>query len=520
MTTSGPSVQTAAGTRAAVASGHALASAEALRVLATGGNIIDAAIGGAMVLAVVLPYACGIGGDMYMLFHDARTGKTHGLNGTGAAPARAHAGQFPGGMPQTGVRAATVPGVVMAWHDALSHFGTRGMAELLQPAIRLARDGFPAHDGSIQNAVEKKRLLLKNVEATRLYLPGGNPHPLGTPIVQSELAQSLSMIAEGGIQAFYRGELAQRWVDGTDALGGLFTVDDLRRHRTLWQRPISVPFYGHDVYTMPPNSPGVGLLLQLLALEAHRIHATDPRDAGLLIETLRAWRWARSIADEVVGDPRDAEASARRVLADIAAQPSGIVLGPDTDTASPPSGDTSNLVIMDAQGNAVSLVQSVSAPFASGVVLPGTGILLNNRMRGFNAKVGSINCVAPGRRPAHTLVPAMVRRHGEVVMAIGTPGAAGQTITLAQVLARILSCRQEVAEAIAAPRWSVAPSGKIILEDNTADAIVTALRRHEPTLELAPMSHVRFGSVKAVWKHDDVISAAADYRRVAAASAR
>ena len=519
MTRSSHDVQIAIGKRAAVSSGHKLASVESLRILASGGNIVDAAIGGAMVLSVVLPYACGIGGDMYMLYHDAGTGITHGLNGTGAAPSKAHPFEFGGSMPQTGVRAATVPGVLMAWQDALSRFGTRRMSELLQPAILYARKGFQAHEGLFQNASEKRSLLERNVEASRIYLPGGNPHPIGHLVIQKELADSLSAVAEGGVNVFYEGELARRWIEGTDALGGLFTVEDFIRHRSLWQSAMSADFYGNSILTMPPNSSGVGLLLQLLALEAKRIDLISPCDGEFFIQTLRAWRWAQPVADSVIGDPRDAVVLAKIMLESFSSNPSNIGIDSTELGEGPASGDTSNLVIMDDKGNAVSLVQSVSAPFASGVVLPGTGILLNNRMRGFNLDEGNINCVAPGQRPAHTLVPALICRNGKVVMAIGTPGAAGQTITLAQVLCRIFACRQDAALAIAAPRWSISPSGKVILEDNATAPVVATLRQHEPALKLAPMRHVRFGSVKLVWKDNERLIGAADFRRVASTAA-
>jgi gamma-glutamyltranspeptidase/glutathione hydrolase len=502
-----------------VSSGHALATAEALRVLQSGGNVVDAAIAGAMVLSVVLPYACGIGGDLYLLYHDARNGTVHGLNGTGAAPSLAYCEQFGAKMPDQGVRSATVPGAVRAWEDGLRRFGTRTVRELIQPAIALARDGFPAHEGTVENGHEKRALLSDNAEAARLYLPGANPHPLGALVVQSDLARSLTLIAEHGADAFYRGELAERFVAATRALDGLFTGDDLAAHTTLWQEPLEALFYGFDVCTMPPNSVGLTLLLQLIALESGDIGRVGGCGAALNLETERAWRWAEQRADGAKGDARGAESAAREVL-EAAKLEATTIKSADIERDEPSdSGDTSNLVVMDAAGNAVSLVQSVSAPYASGVVLPGTGILLNNRMRGFDTRRGSRNCVAPGRRPAHTLVPVLVRREGRLVMSIGTPGAVSQPVTLAQVLARVLACEEGVARAIAAPRWSVAPSGGLMMERTAPDDVVAAMRVRYPDLELAPERHVRFGSVKCVWADGQALHAAADYRRVAAAGA-
>ena len=512
-------VQTARGSRVAVSSGHDMASAEAIRVLRDGGNIVDAVIAGAAVLSVVLPYASGIGGDMYLLYYDSKSGRMHGLNGTGAAPSGAVPARFADGMPQSGIRSASVPGVVAAWEDALDRFGTRTLRDLLQPAIGYAREGFPVHRGLIENVLEKQSLISRNEEAARLFLPGGRVPELGHTVVQSDLARSLARIAEGGAREFYAGALAENMLRRIEALGGLFSSEDLARHRTLWQEPIHARIYGHEIFTMPPNSLGLGLLLQLLAFQAADAGAADSSDVSFWQRTIAAWRRAHHASDGLIGDPRDSVALAEALLEKTASDPSSIALPGPGPGALPASGDTSNLVIIDSGGSAVSLVQSVSGPFASGIVLEGTGVLLNNRMRGFNTREGSVNCVAPGRRPAHTLVPAMIARDGEVVMSIGTPGAAGQTITLAQVLVRMLARGQSVGEAIAAPRWSIAPSGRIIVERTAPPSVISELRRSEPDLELLDVRNVRFGSVKAVWRDGSSVRAVADYRRVAAARA-
>ena len=510
-------VQTAHGSRVAVSSGHEMASAEAIRVLRDGGNIVDAAIAGAAVLSVVLPYASGIGGDMYLLYYDPKAGRMHGLNGTGAAPSGAVPARFADGMPQSGIRSASVPGVVAAWEDALHRFGTRTLHDLLQPAIRCASEGFPAHRGLIENLHEKQSLISRNDEAARLFLPGGRVPELGQTVVQTDLARSLARIAEGGAREFYAGALAENMLRRIEALGGLFSSGDLARHRTLWQEPIHARVYGHEIHTMPPNSLGLGLLLQLLAFQAADAGAAD--SVSLWQRTIAAWRRADRVSEDLIGDPRDSVALAEALLEKTASDPTSIELSGFGPGALPASGDTSNLVIIDSGGSAVSLVQSVSGPFASGIVLEGTGVLLNNRMRGFNTREGSVNCVAPGRRPAHTLVPAMIARDGEVVVSIGTPGAAGQTITLAQVLVRMLARGQSAGEAIAAPRWSVAPSGRIIVERTAPPSVISELRRSEPDLELLDVRNVRFGSVKAAWRDGSSVHAVADYRRVAAARA-
>ncbi|MBM3487130.1 MAG: gamma-glutamyltransferase, partial [Alphaproteobacteria bacterium] len=218
----------------------------------------------------------------------------------------------------------------------------------------------------------------------------------------------------------------------------------------------------------------------------------------------------------VVADPAAGEDAARAVLAAAIADPARLAAAPGA-VADAAGGDTSVLVVMDAAGNAVSLIQSVSGPFGSGLVAPGTGVVLNNRMRGFSTDPASPNRVAPGRRPAHTLTPAMVYKDGRPFMTIATPGMAGQTCTLAQVLARVLARGEALDQAIAAPRWSVTPKGEPIVEATLAPAVRDALAAEERTLTTVGGS-LTFGSIKAVAFERNGLVAVADHRRVAGAA--
>jgi gamma-glutamyltranspeptidase/glutathione hydrolase len=507
-------VTEAYGDRIAVSSGHRLASEIVVQTYLDGGNIIDAVVAGAAVLGVVLPYACGIGGDAYLLYHEADTGITHALNGTGAAPSGAVLERFAGGIPSTGIHAPTVPGALALWEDALALYGTRSLGETLRPAIALARDGFPVHLGLIENIEEKHALIRRDKECARLFL--GEHVKLGLPFVQEDLARVLQTIAAEGAQAFYAGGLGDEFVTKSAAAGGLFSRDDLIRHKTLRQNPLRYRFYGHDVVTMPPNSVGLHLLLQLAALQRAAVHDLDPDTVAFWRLTIACWRWSLRVSENAVGDPEDTEVIAERLLRSVQ---SGANPVETTDVPAPSSGDTSNLVAMDEKGNCVSLIQSVSAPFASGIVLPGTGILLNNRMRGFDIRRGNPNCVGPGRRPKHTLVPVMIEYDGEAVMAIGTPGAAGQPLTLAQILARSYACGEDLATAVQAPRWSVGLSNQLMVEPATAPEIIESLHTDDDALEICSERHVRFGSVKAAFRHNGRLRAVADYRRVAGPAA-
>lgn len=506
-------VESRYGQTVAVSSGHPLASQAAADTYAKSGNIVDAAIVGAGVLGTLLPYACGIGGDAYLLYYDARSRKVHALNGTGAAPSGATPDQFSGGMPGTGIHSCTVPGAVALWDDALKQFGTMSLGSALAPAIRYAREGFPVHVGLIENIEKKHELIRRDPEASRQFL-SETPLVIGQPFRQTDLARVLETIAEYGAQEFYCGALAGEVVGKLIDAGGLFALDDFNRHKTLAQSPIRTSFYGHEILTMPPNSVGLHLLLQLRALQAAEIENVDTNSVAFWRATIAAWRYSLDVSRTAIGDPRDAVVEAEALL-NAESISSRVASSVGLPLPAPQSGDTSNLVVMDAAGNAVSLVQSVSAPFASGIVLPGTGIVMNNRMRGFDNVSGSINRVGPGRRPKHTLVPALVLREGRAVMSIGTPGAAGQPLTLAQVLARIIAHGQDPAEAVKAPRWSVGLNNEIIVERYAPSEVVRALRLDENDLDVMSERHVRFGSVKIVMSGAEGLHAVADYRRVA-----
>ncbi|MGH7036252.1 MAG: gamma-glutamyltransferase, partial [Stellaceae bacterium] len=245
--------QTAQGAHGVVVAGHGLASEAGLGVLQGGGNAADAAIAAALVLCVVCPYASTLGGDLYALVYEPRSGIA-GLNGTGRSPLAASAERFAEGIPGNGVRSATVPGLLRGLGDLQERFGSRDLAFLMRPAIQLAEEGFAVHRQLALNTAERASLLAKDPGASALFLPGGRPLAEGDRLVQASLAGVLRRVAERGVAAFYSGELAERIAAASAKLGGLIAAEDLARHESLWQAPIAAPFYGHEVVTMPPNS--------------------------------------------------------------------------------------------------------------------------------------------------------------------------------------------------------------------------------------------------------------------------
>jgi gamma-glutamyltranspeptidase / glutathione hydrolase len=509
--------QIARGRNGVVSAGHGLASEAAITVLRAGGNAVDAAIAAALVLAVVCPYAVSLAGDLYALIYEPKNGTVAGLNATGASPASATRERFADGIPSTGILSSTVPGMLRGLEDLGRRFGTLSLAALLPPALRLAEEGFPVHRQLAANAADRAELLAKNSAARALFLPGGKPLEEHTHFRQPDLAAVLRAIASDGVESFYRGEIARRMVQAAQAAGGLFSAEDFAAHQSLWQEPIAAPFYGHDVLTMPPNSFGATLLWQLLALEAGKIDRVDPDSADFVLQGYEARRSAYRAVARLIADPRQTEAKLRRAL--IEAVSGDVSRAAQPEPAEARDRCTTCVTVIDQGGMAVSLIESVSAPYGAGVVLDGTGILLNNRMAGFNVDADSDNCVAPGKRPANTLAPCLVMKDGKLVMSVGTPGTVGQTCTLAQFLARVLACGEDPAAAASVPRWSVDFQGKLVVEDTMAPALREAVQARAPEARAMREGWISFGSIKLAANTPDGLFGIADHRRVAQAQA-
>jgi gamma-glutamyltranspeptidase / glutathione hydrolase len=497
-----------------VASGHAHGTDAALRVLEEDGNAVDAAVAAALVLAVVCPYATSLGGELFALVYDPRTKTTAGLNGTGRSPTAT----APGAPPRNGPRSATVPALLRGLDDLLARYGTMPFARLAGTAIALATDGFTVHATLAENARERADLLASDPGASALFLPGGTPLQAGATFVQPDLAGVLTAVAAAGVDSFYSGEFSDRFARECSAAGGVITAADLAAHQSLWQTPLSVPFYDHDVWTMPPNSYGPTLLLQLIDLQAMGIGTIDPNDVAFVDAGIEARRRAYAAAAPWIADPGLAEASASAFIGDAAAR--GRYDVPGDRGAEPLDRCTTNAIVVDETGLAVSLVESVSAPWGAGVVVPGTGILLNNRIAGFNRDPAHPNALAPGKRPANTLAPCIVTRDGALAIALGTPGTVGQTCTLAQVLARMLARGESAAEAAAAPRWSVDFEGSPVVEDTMEAGLRAAVLARHPSARVMPAGWISFGSIKLAAVSGMGYEGVADYRRAATTAGR
>lgn len=486
------------GSRAMIVSGHAAASQAGIAILRRGGNAVDAMIAASACLAAVLGHATSLGGDCFILYRHAASGRIIGLNASGVAPQAAAPERFEGGMKAQGPLAPVVPGLVAAWETMHRRFGDLAWRALFDEAIALA-EAHPISAVLARHIAANTDTLAADPGCAELYLPGGRPLGSGETLRQPALAETLGQIAEGGADAFYRGAIAQRIGAYFAEYGGLMRGSDLADFAPLWVEPISTNYRGHRVFAMPPNSYGVLLLMQLnglKALERGALIADPGRRIGYQMNAMKA-AFANGVP--LIADPKAVPDAADRLLAPAMTERLQHAVRGEAPTPSVPDrSGTSCLLVADASGDAVCVVQSVFSVFGSYFRDSGTGILFNNRMSGFTARPGEANTVAPGKRPAHTLCPVMVQRDGRLRYILASPGGLSQTVTDTQVLSRLIDDGVDVAAAVETPRWcNTAAGGDFLLERELPDAFVPAL---------AAMGHrarrgdepFHFGSAKAI----------------------
>jgi gamma-glutamyltranspeptidase len=504
---SAPSVQVATGRRGMVVSGHKDASDAAWKVLNEGGSVADAAITGAAVLAVTQPQACTLGGDAFVLVHDAKAKKTEWLNASGPSPAAVTRDTFKGGIPERGALTVNVPGVVGGWEALHKRHGKQPWNSLFAPAIALARDGCRASPVFARGTTVYRKLL-DTFESSKRLFP---VMEAGQLFRQPELARTLGTIAAGGARAFYEGDIAKSLAEACKAQGGVLAASDFSDYQPEWVEPIEVGYRGHKVRAMPPNSFGLYLLLQLMALEEESLKGEALDSPKRLLALVRATRAAFAVGNRAVADPKFVKEDVRALLGDEGRKR----LKKFSSEKIPDLGGTAVISVVDAEGNAVSIVQSIFLVFGSGTVDPKTGILLSNRMIGFNTDAGHPNEVAPRKRPAHTLCPCQVfDAQGEIRYALGTPGGPGQTLTISQVLQAVLDRGASLAEAIAAPRWSQDLGSAAVVEHSLAQATVEAMKQAGIEIQQAQPNSPFFGSAEGIHRAPDGrFTGVADFRR-------
>ena len=468
---------------AMVASANPVASLIGIEILRAGGNAADAAVAMGAALAVMEPQNSHLGGDAFAQIWDAPAGKLSALNGSGTAPAGATPAAMGGTVPERGIRAVAVPGAVDAWLTLLSNWGTMTASEALAPAIALAEDGYalPAWQAALLGAHED---LWSDFPESGAALVPDMLRP-GVTLYQPALARTLRQIADGGRAAFYEGEFAEKLLAYSNENGGFFTPNDLSAHQTLITGPLKTTCRGVTVTENPPVSQGCLLLQMLNILEGYDLAALAPEgpDAVHLMAEAKKLAFADRLA--YLGDVPQTPLSTL-LSKDYAAQQRKRL---QLDTAAPRYSpgrlpavnggtDTTSLCVVDARGNAVSWIQSVFHRYGSGVVVPGTGVLLNNRMTGFSLNPKNPNVLAPGKKPMHTLNTYMLLKDGAFWAAGGTPGADVQVQTNLQTVTQMIDHGRSPQEAIESPKWHVAPDGPhLFVEDRLPLDTCYELRR-------------------------------------------
>ena len=455
--------------RGMVATGNPLASAAGLEVLAGGGNAIDAAVAVAGVLGVVQPMMSGIGGDTFMLVYRKREGRVWALNGSGPAPAGATREFFVERghtkMPYRGMLSVSVPGAVSAMGTALAKWGSGRFAlqQLLNPAIRYAEEGAPIARRVAHWFREHAPVLAQCPSSATILLPKGQPPAEAQILVQEDLAASLRLVAAGGPDAFYRGPMAEAIGRYSRAHGGLLSAADFANYSVEVLEPVQTTYRDLTVYTTPPPSQGFILLEMLNVLEG--LPATPWGSPDWIHRAVEAKKLAFADRLAYLGDPRFVRNPIDRLLDKEYAARRQAEINParaaDARTGGLPvevMGDTTYFCTADVAGNVVSYITSLSAAFGCGELVEGTGIMLNNRAgRGFELEAGHPNCIAPGKRTMHTLMPFMAMKDGIPWLAWGTPGGDAQPQWDVQVFQNLVDAGMNVQEAIEAPRWHSFP---------------------------------------------------------------
>lgn len=484
------------------------ATLTALDVLRAGGNALDAAVAAVAVLCVIEPQSTGIGGDCFCLYAPAGTGKVYALNGSGRAPAAANVDWFEShqirALENTSAHSVTVPGAVNAWETLLKAHGRKGLDEVLQPAIRFAEDGWPVHP---KVAWDWKRLEEKlRKGGSTPFLPNGQAPNAGDIFRQPRLAETLRQIARHGAKAFYEGPIAADMVATLRERGGLHTQEDFARglHNAEFVEPITLNWKGYDVYQCPPNGQGL-LVLQILGMLGNKSSAPDGFSGVIRTHRhIEAARLAYRDRDAFLADPGAVDVPVKKLLSAEYLQAMAGLIKDDRAMAElpaageamlPPHKDTVYLCVVDKDGNACSFINSLFEGFGSGVLAHQSGVMLQNRGFGFRLERGHPNCIAPRKRPMHTIIPGMLMKDGRAQMPFGVMGGHYQPMGHTWFLTNFLEYGLDIQEAIDLPR--VFPyRGKLQVERSVPEATVKALEKMGHVPELVERPH---GGGQAIW---------------------
>jgi gamma-glutamyltranspeptidase/glutathione hydrolase len=471
-----------------------LAAQAGADILAHGGNAIDAAVATNAVMGVVEPMMNGMGGDLFAIVYDAKTQKLYGLNASGWSPKGLTLEHFKDknitSMPARGIDSVTVPGAVDGWSKLLSRFGTLNMQQLLPPAIRYAREGFPVPEWDADYWAGNEPYLRKNPSES-VYLLNGHAPKAGEVFRNEDLARSLEIVAKGGREAYYKGELARELVDFSKSMGGTMTLEDLADYSSEWVQPISTGYRGWTVYELPPNSQGIAALEMLNIMSQYPMAEYGHNSVDSLHVMIEAKKLAYADLIQYVGDPKSSKIPLEGMLSvgyartranEIDKKKANCTVAAGTPNAN--GGDTTYLTVVDKDGNMISLIQSNFSLFGADLVVG--GFALQNRGALFNLNPGSPDVLAGHKRPLHTIIPAFMAK-GDTRIGFGIMGGYNQAQAHAQFVSNVADFGMNVQAALESPRFTM-PSFSgcdVEIENRIPEDVRVALaeRGHEIRLE-------------------------------------
>lgn len=514
------------GRKGILAASQPLAVSAGLQVLMQGGNFVDAAIAVSSVLCVVEPFASHLGGDAFVVVYDAKARRVVAFNGSGAAPRDATLSCFPDGIPAHGIIAASVPGLVDMWQTLHNQYGTLSLQTLLHKAIGYAGEGFAAGYRYSDRFAASASLLEKFPETKEALLTNGIFPTPGSIVRQPDLAWTLTQIAVGGADAFYTGTISDRIVHYARDHGGLLSKEDFAAHKTQILEPIRTDYRGYTVYGQPPVSQGHILLQMLNLLEGYPLADMGVGSADVIHHQVEAKKLAFADRAAYLGDPSFVSVPMETLLSKEYANQRRNLINPQTAginvTAGQIDHDTTYFCIADAEGNAISFIQSVFWGFGCGAVAEGTGILFNNRMTGFSLDPDSPNVLEGGKRTAHTLNAYLVTKGDSLAYVGGTPGGDVQVQSNLQVLCNVIDFGMNPQEAVEAPRWqhggAICAAGEtalgvLAIESRVEEAVFDELaEKGHQTERLAPWGHASSYQLIAVHPETATYMAGSDPR--------
>jgi gamma-glutamyltranspeptidase/glutathione hydrolase len=491
-----------------VATSYVQASQAGARILEQGGSAIDAGIAANAVLGVAEPMTNGIGGDLFAIYWEAKTGKLYGLNASGWAPQGLTIDHLEAKgihqMPQVGIDSVTVPGAVDGWTKLHDRFGKLGWNELFQPAIFYAAHGYAVPEVIRAYWEEPVPALMQYPESRRVFLPGDKAPAIGQIFRNPDLAGALTLIAQKGEAAFYKGEIAQAILKTSSELGGTMTADDLGQYSAEWVEPISTKYRGWNVYELPPNGDGVAALEMLNIMEQSQPSPDGPLSVAELHTRIESMKLAYADVKAYDGDPRFGSIPVTQLLSRQYAQKRAALIDPSKANCTIAPGaltgsDTTYLSVVDREGNILSLIQSNYASFGSDVTVKGMGFVLHDRGGLFSVDRKSPNALAGHKRPFHTIIPAFME-HGDQHIGFGIMGGMNQPLAHAQFVSNVVDYHMNIQAAMEEARFTVSKQlgCDIVIESRVPPDSLSKLRDMGHVLEVRKEYSTTMGRGQAV----------------------